>query len=397
MRIVCVLIEHFAAAVVERQRPELKGSPFVIGGYPHERKTVYDLSAAAAAYGVAPGISLREASQRCPQATFLPIAEGEYRHAFAAVLDALAAFTPAVEAAGLGCAYLDLRHLALPAGGEPALAAELMQAVAAACGLEAAVGLARNLFVARVAATRAGPGRTLVVAPGTERGFLATLPLALLPLSAEARRRLRLLGLETMGALAALTAEAAAAQLGAEGATAHRLVNGMDERRVQPRPAPRAVAEERAFDEPLADGERLALAVDHLVDQLLPRLQGEYLCCRQVEVGLRLAGGERRELVAYLREPSQDGKTIARAVLRLVAADACREGIAGIRLSLADLGGMQGRQLALFAPRQGRLERLAEAAAQLQARLGSGRISKAVVLDAAALLPERRFALVEYR
>lgn len=397
MRIACVLIEHFAAAVAERQQPELAGSPLVIGGYPHERKPVYDFSPAAALCGVEKGMPLREASQRCPQATFLPADEAEYRRVFAGILAALAEFTTAVEAGELGRAYLDLRYLALPPGGEPSLAVELLEAARAASALAPAVGLARNPFVAGVAADQAGPGRTLVVAPGQERAFLAPLPLSVLPLGEEARRRLRLLGLTTVGALATLSAEAVAAQLGTEGAAAHRLANGRDERRIEPRQRARSAREEREFDEPLVDDERLGLALAHLVDQLLPRLQRDFLFCRRVAVDLRLANGQELALATNLREPTQDGETIVRAARRLIAGAACSAGITALGLSLDGLGGATGRQLSLFAPRQGRLEKLAGAVSQLQASLGSGRLRKAVVLDAAAPLPERRFALREYR
>ncbi len=397
MRIACVLIEHLAAAVSERQRPELSGRPFIVGGRPHERKTVYDVSPVAAGYGITPGMTLREASQRCPQAVFLPLDEEAYRQAFAAVLTALELFTPAVEAAESGCAYLDLRHLALPPGGEPALAAELVAAVRTAAGLSPGVGIAAGIFTARLAASLAGPGGVRVVAPGTERAFLAPLPLSTLPLSVEARRRLRLLGLATVDQFAALKAEAVAAHLGAEGIAAHRLANGIDERGIKVSPRDRSAVAEREFEAPLCDDERLALAVTHLIDQLLPELQREHLFCRRVGVDLRLANGEMRTLVAHLREPSQDGEIIARAVRRLILASPRPSGIAALRLSLGDLGGIGGSQLSLFAPQQGRLAKLAEAACRLRQRFGEGRLYKAVILDAEATIPERRFALVDYR
>ncbi len=397
MRIACVLIEHFAAAVSERQRPELAGRPLVIGGCPHERKTVYDVSPAAAGYGIAQGMPLREAGQRCPQAVFLPLDEEEYRRAFAAVLAALELFSLAVAAAESGCAYLDLHRLALPSGGEPALAAELVEAVRTAAGLSPGVGLASGLFVARLAASLAGPGGVRVVAPGAERALLAPLPLSALPLSAEARRRLRLLGLETVGQFAALKAEAVAAHLGAEGTLAHRLANGIDERGIKANPRDRSAVAEREFEDHLCDDERLALAVAHLVDQLLPKLQQEHLFCRRIGADLRLANGETQTLVAHLPEPSQDGKTIARAVRRLILANPRQSGIAALRLSLGDLGGAGSRQLSLFAPHQGKLAKLTEAACHLRQRFGEGRLYKAVILDAAATIPERRFALVDYR
>lgn len=381
---------------MERERPDLAGRAFVIGGLPHERKAVYDASPAAIQDGVRPGMSLREASQRCPEAIFLPADEQLYQNAFIVVLTALEVFTPAVAEDGLGCTYLDLQRLVLPKGGEPALAAELAQAVRSLTGIEPGVGIACNPFVARLAAMRAGKGGCLIIAPGEERAFLAPLPAAVLPLSSEALRRLRLLGLNTVGAIANLSAQAIAAQLGAEGTQAHRLANGYDERPITPRSRPLTFSEEREFDEPLLSEAHAALAVTHIVDQLLPQLQSEHLFCRRVEVDLSLASGEQESNVAYLRESSQDGEVIARAALRVLQ-ERCGSGITGIRLTLTDLQGLKGGQLSLFAPRQGRLEKLAGAVARLKSRFGGDHLRKAVITDPKALIPERRFTFVEYK
>ena len=396
MRIACVLVEHFIAFVTERQRPELAGSPFVIGGLPHERKTVMDVSPAASECGVSPGMSLREAGQRCPQATFLPNDDRLYWQTFHTMLTALEAFTPAVAEDGLGCAYLDLHRLALPPGGEQALAAELAGAVFDATGTNPGVGLARSIFVARAAVACAGNGRTVVVKQGEERSFLAPLPISVLPLSVEALRRLRLLGLNTVGALADLPAQAVASQLGKEGTIAHRLANGIDERVVPARQSIDFVAEEREFAEPLTTEDHAFMAITHIVDQLLPVLQREHLFCRQVRVEVRLENQERQDSLANLREASQDGAVITRAALRLLSAH-CHSGITAIRVVLTELCGPQGQQLALFAPRHGRLEKLAEATSQIKSRLGEGRLRKAVIVNAQANLPERRFTFVEYR
>ncbi|MDA8219997.1 MAG: hypothetical protein M0Z94_20540 [Dehalococcoidales bacterium] len=218
-----------------------------------------------------------------------------------------------------------------------------------------------------------------------------------MPLSVEAQYRLRLLGLKAIGDFAALPADTIAIQLGANSVTAHRLANGVDNRSINPRQRSRSLSEERQFTDPPRDSEQLTLTLVHLVDQLLPRLQGDYLFCQKVEVGLTMESGEVHELSAYLRVPTQDGGVIVRAAQRLILGALDRSGIMAINLSLANLGLGQSKQLSFFAPRQGRLDKLAGTVAQLQSRLGDGRLRRAVVRDAEAFLPERRFAFVEYQ
>src|SRR4030042_2625011 len=98
MRIACVYINHFAVQVETREQPDLSGKPLIIGGFPHERKTVIDCSAEASRYQVYPRISLRQAYHLCPEAIFLPLNEELYHQAFEEVLSILDGFSPAVEA-----------------------------------------------------------------------------------------------------------------------------------------------------------------------------------------------------------------------------------------------------------------------------------------------------------
>src|SRR2546428_10556959 len=88
------------------------------------------------------------------------------------------------------------------------------------------VGWGRGKFVAWVAATRAKPGGAFIVPPGEEGAFLASQPVAVLPLDPDAHRRLRLLGLRTLGRFAALPEEAIVSQFGRAGRRWWRLAAG---------------------------------------------------------------------------------------------------------------------------------------------------------------------------
>jgi len=101
MKVVGVYIEHFAAAAEIRERPELKSHPIVIGGFPSDRKPVFECSVEAVEAGIVPGIPLRQAQQLCPDAIFIPLDEDKYIRAFDNVLDVLEQFSPAVDADGL--------------------------------------------------------------------------------------------------------------------------------------------------------------------------------------------------------------------------------------------------------------------------------------------------------
>ena len=237
---------------------------------------------------------LKEAQARAPHFAYLPGDESTLRAiatAFDPVLDALDAFSPAVEpappadlGAGRATAFLDVAGLGPLYGPEERLGAALAGAAARAGGGRAAVGIASSKFTAWVAATLAGGagagtrgaeegGEGVVVVPAAgEAPFLDPLPLEALPLDLSARRALERLGVRTLGAFARLPVNAVAHRYGPAGLHAHRLAQGADGsplRQRRPRPAA-AVA--LAFEWEETELDRLTFALKTLADQLAARL-----------------------------------------------------------------------------------------------------------------------------
>ena len=279
MKVICALIEHFAAAVEIRDNRGLSSQPVVIGGFPHERKPVFDCSIAAARFGIVPGLSLREAYHLCPNAIFLPSGRAKYTEAFDNVLAVLYHFSPTVEPSDLGKAFLDASGLEYLFGAEEELVRRVASEVCRQTSLLSKVGLASNKFVADVAATCASAEEPLVVSKGEEREFLAPLPVRLLPLSDETKKRLDLLGLHTLGQIASLPLDALVSQFGQEGLLAHQLARGMDESRLMPRPRPMIVEDEFAPHNPLVTAETLLGAIGLLLDRLILKLRARNQVC----------------------------------------------------------------------------------------------------------------------
>ena len=107
-----MLIPHFPVAVERRRDPALNGRPLVIGETPDQRKAVLDCSPEAEAQGVRAGMPLRQALAVCREAVFLPPHPSCYSDVFDSVLGVLEGFSPEVEQASLGRAYLNAGGLA---------------------------------------------------------------------------------------------------------------------------------------------------------------------------------------------------------------------------------------------------------------------------------------------
>ncbi len=237
-RVLCLYVPHFRVLAERWRRPELAAEPMLIhhGG---KRPLVLEGCALAARSGVREGMLLSRALSLCPQATSLPADEEYYRRLHRESLLPLLRLTPEVSAPSLGLAFMEARGLERLVGDERALARLVMrewEGFAGARGsgseeaggppAEAQVGGAAGHFAAAMAALHGGRPVSLV-APGKEAAFLAPLPLEVLPAPdsdwREMLRRLRLLGLSSLGDVARLGRVAMQAQFGLPGLQAWRL------------------------------------------------------------------------------------------------------------------------------------------------------------------------------
>src|SRR5205085_1406026 len=191
MRVCCGLTAHLELA----RRPDLYGTPVIVGRWDEH---VVAASEETRPFGVAPGMALRQAEHLCPQATFVLPDEEAVARIRELISAALYDLSPVVEVRDDGIAWLDLEGLV----GAGASIREMRRRLLQAIGREPRLGLAPGPFSSRLAAARARPGRLMQVKDA--RAFLAPLPSRELPLDAEQLDRLDLLGLRTLGAVAAM-------------------------------------------------------------------------------------------------------------------------------------------------------------------------------------------------
>ncbi|TMJ93970.1 MAG: hypothetical protein E6G67_10820, partial [Actinobacteria bacterium] len=251
MRLLHLAWPHLPLRLERATSSSFPAGPVILGGQPWEPGTVLDANLEARAFGVRRGLPLGEAHKLAPEATFLSVDPERSRAAFERALDALGAFSPAVEgepdptADAFGTAYLGIEGLDRLWGGERRLVERIAEALEPILPGPPRAGIAATRFGASVAALTARyelPGCRVAFAavpddhatprerddPGAEAVFLAPLPLDLLPADDETRSRFRLFGLRRMGELAALPRSAIRARFGEEGGFLHALTRGED-------------------------------------------------------------------------------------------------------------------------------------------------------------------------
>ena len=395
MKIICLFIPHLSVQWELKKNPGLSKAALIIGGFPYEKKPVIDCSELAAAEGVSPGMTLRQASHRCPGATFLPLDEAGYAKAFDEVLDILDQFSPAVEADGYGKAFLDVTGTEQLFGTSEALATRMSGEVTQKFGFKSQMGIASGMFVAGIAASLASTS-PLIVEHRQEQSFLEPLSVELLPIAPTSIAWLKRLGLRTMGQVADLPANTLDSQLGQDGRTAHRLANGIGERLVVPRPRPNVLQETMCLDQPLESLDALLAALGRLLDKIGPLLRSRYQVCHQIRLYFRSGDGKMWPDIINLKTPSDSAPDILGILKRHLEVASLPEGIAEINLVLAGLGGEAGKQAALSTGTKGiQAEALRRLESDLRERFGENPLRRVVQIDPDCRIPERRIALVE--
>ncbi len=389
MPIACVYIPRFAVEAERQRRDGIAARLILIG-----EATVLDCSLGADASGVRRGMRMSEALGLCPRAVVLPPDLPHYQRRFDEALDFLEGFSPEVQPAGLGTAFLSLDGLSIDP--QP-LAADLIASLHRQIGFMAALGVAGGKFAARVAAQTTRPGLARVVPSGREAAFLAPLPLDHLPASDSMRWRLALLGLETLGDIARLPLGAFQQQFGPEGKRCWELARGIDNDPLLPRLREETIVRRLQLPAPSVSLEAILTGLERLLQAAYgdPDRNGRWVRKAVLRAALDGPGGA-WELSVPFREALANPKDAWFAVKSAVERHPPERPVEELEVQLVGLSAESGKQAGMFESK-GRLWRqIEEAVRQRQAGGSRVPIGRVVEVEPWSRIPERRAALLEF-
>jgi len=372
-------MDAFYASVELLSRPELRGTPVIVGG--GSRGVVLSATYEARRFGVHSAMPMSRARRMCPQATVVPASHGLYSQVSAGVMEIFRSITPLVEPLSLDEAFLDVAGAVRRLGRPAEIGALIRDRVTDEQGITCSVGVATTKFVAKLASTRCKPDGMLVVPASGVVAFLHPLPVAALwGVGEKTEHELVRLGLHTVGDIANTPVRTLVRALGeGTGAHLHALSWGRDERSVVPHEPDKSIGAEETFASDVDDPRVVRRELLRLCEKTAARLRGGGVAGRTVSIKVRFADFTTITRARTLREATDVASEIyatARGLYDALGLDRARIRLIGVRIEGLTDSGTAPRQLLLGERPQGR--RAAEQAAdRAAARFGRGAVRPA--------------------
>lgn len=360
-------MDAFYASIEQRDRPELRGLPVIVGAT-SARGVVAAASYEARRFGVYSAMPGFRARELCPGGVFLPSNMARYQEVSRHVRQVWEEFTDAIEPLALDEAFLDISGSLGLYGTPLVLAQRLKQRVLDAVGLRVSVGVAPTKLVAKIACTLGKPDGLRVVMPAEVQSLLDPLPVRKLwgvgPALAD---KLALVNITTIRQLRLYDAEWLRRLLGDRSVELQARARGEDARDVESDRAPKSYGEENTFMEDVSDRDTVVAALTAHSEAVARRVRRDGFAGRTITVKIKLAQRQRessaplrsdRLYPVLTRQKTLLEATDDAAVVRRVAVQLWDGGHVGvpIRLIGLSLSGIEARdqlQLGLFEPTSG--------------------------------------------
>jgi nucleotidyltransferase/DNA polymerase involved in DNA repair len=396
MRIACLHVPGLVVQVHARAAPHLFGAAFAVlapqAGQAPAR--IIACSRPAHEAGVRPGMTATQARAVAATVRLVDADLAAYQRALTALGEALYGLSVTVEVpAHPGEPLLAL----VPPGSRGQRFGERVLEVAAALGFHGRVGIADDRFSAW-AATQVTPRQPVRAVPaGGSAAFLAPLPLALLPMDADVRRTLGLLGIRTLGDFAALPAPSVGRRWAQGGLDPQILARGEDLRPLAPFTPVAAVLETLDLDGAVHELEPILFGLRPLCERVCVRLRGRGRAAARVAVTLAGRGehGRAQTLVPVApARPTASATTLVDLLRAHLSERRLEHDVEQVSVEVLEEGDLEVVELDLFdraGPGPGAVD---VAVARLRAAFGEHAASGAVLVDRHR--PEAAWALTPF-
>lgn len=366
-KVIHVDMDAFYASVEQRDNPQYRGKPIVVGGRPEKRGAVAAASYEARQFGIHSAMPSRTALQRCPHLIFAAPRFDVYRDISEQIRAIFKSYTDLVEPLSLDEAYLDVTHNKKDISSATAIARDIKQDILNETKLTASAGVSLNKFLAKIASGMNKPDGLTVILPTEAEAFVEALEIesfyGIGPATAHKMHELRIhLGAD----LKRWDERTLVQQFGKTGHFYYQIVRGIDERPVNPNRIRKSIGAETSFDPDLEDIDKIEQELDAIVQVVQQRLERSGAKGRTITLKVKFADYQQitrsRTMLRFV-SGERPILAIAQELLRGIDLSNTKIRLLGITLSNldAELGTQTYEQLVLdLQPYSGSLSRMSD-------------------------------------
>lgn len=333
-------MDHFYTAVEEREHPEYKGKPLVVGADPKEGKgrgVVSTSNYEARKAGVRSGIPISRAWKLCPKATYLPPNFPLYIRVSNEIMDIARKYADKFEQWGIDEAFLDVSTRVKDYAEAEVLGKKLKREIKEKENLTCSIGIGPNKLIAKIASDYNKPDGLTLVKEDEAEAFLAPLPVRkLLWVGRKTAAKLKDMNVNTIGDLARYDSTMLAEAFGVMGKQMHLSARGIDRSEVEPRTEVKSVSHETTFQVDTDDAEAVLKALDALGAEVAKEVIERKLFFKTVTVKVRYENFETHtssKTLAYMTSRHQDLQKTARQLLSPYLNSKRKIRLIGVRVS----------------------------------------------------------------
>ena len=273
-KIIHIDMDAFYAAVEQRDFPELRGIPIIVGGASDTRGVVATCSYEARKYGIHSSMPAGYARRLCPEAIFIQPRFDVYREVSLQIQSIFLEYTDQVEAISLDEAYLDVSNTKCLEGSATLMAREIKEAIRLETGLTASAGVSYNKFLAKIASDLEKPDGLTVIRPQEAHAFIQALPIGdFHGVGPATKARMNRMGIETGADLLKFSLEVLVNEFGKSGHDYYLIARGIDQRPVIPDRIRKSWGAEKTFDLDLLDRSTMLGAISELSQRVLHKMK----------------------------------------------------------------------------------------------------------------------------
>lgn len=380
-------MDAFFAAVEQRDHPEYRLKPVIVGSDPkggRGRGIVATCSYEARKFGVHSAQPISRAWKLCPEGIYVRPDMEKYTRASTLVMDILLQFTDMLEQVSIDEAFLDATGSGRLFGSGVEIARKIRHRIREDLRLTASVGVAANKFIAKIASDLEKPDGLVVVCPGGEKEFLRPLPIGCLwGVGPKTEAYLRKSGIERIGQLADMPHRDLAARLGKSGAHLWQLAQGIDDRPVVPEEGYKSIGHEITFERDTADVNLVNRTLLDLAERVAKRLRHHKAQARTVAIKFRKKDFSTYTRRITLNKPVDTAEKIFPIAQKLMQSLTNGEDLVRlIGIYACNLETAIGRkQLSLFDREPQKDQKLAAALDDIIHRFGERAVTRAVLVS----------------